>query len=574
MADAPSLHGLRLAASIAALLLALGAAAGTTGCGSRRSTTQPPSSASAVRTPAPSHAPRRVRLPTLGTQPFRVCAFAFHSPHELVAMKSHLPPDDFAFIDLTPTAEESAESMPPASAATSSSSTELAPGWLIDTCRPDLRCDVVVYSGEFAAGFFGKYGVSLNVQEMEEASCQSRCAGLFHDPREVFLLACNTLATKSADERTPEQYRHVLLAHGFSQADAERVVDLRYGPLGPSFRESMRRIFMGVPRLYGFSSVAPCGEATAPRLHEYFQRKGDYARYLTRAARDSTPNKELLAAFAETSLVQTTGLTPLETAAADRALVCRLYDDTQTVGARLRTVRQLFARRDFLSFVPTVEVFLSRHRPEQLSADERLLFRDIQLLEAPRREMTELMYRLGVSALKMQLAHLALQLAWITPAEFHRLASESATQLLAEPLSTEVVDIGCELSKYDAPAGAGLRSEEIPEELLSHSEGFRLLDCLAPADARVSGRMLVGLENIDASTRLWAAYALSRRLPLDEAVLTALARRLNDPSAGVRDSVRWIFTAQVPLPPKVLAAIRARDPALAETLEARAREEK
>jgi len=548
----------------------LGAAAGA-GCGSRRSTTQP-STAVAVRKPAPAPARRRARKPKLRAAPFRVCAFAFQSPDELTAIQSHLPAKDFDFIDLTPAAAESAESMPPASSAGSASTTETTPGWLLDTCRPELRCDIVIYSGEFAGGFFGKYGISLNVQEMEEASCQSRCQGLFHEPREVFLLACNTLATKAADERTPEQYFYILRAHGFSRADAERVVDLRYGPLGPSFRESLRRIFMGVPRIYGFSSVAPCGEATAPRLHQYFQRQGDYARYLERAARDRSPNQALLASFEGTSLVQIAGLTPLETATADRAAVCSLYDDTRTVVERLRIVHQLFSRPDFLSFVPTVEVFLSRHPPGQLLGDERRLLRDIQVLEAPRRQMLELMYRLNVSALKMQMAHLAVQLAWIAPDEFHRLAVEGATQLLAEPLSTEVVDIGCELTKYDAPAGAGLRSEEIPEQLLWHPEGFRLLDCLAPADARVSVRMLTGLENIDESTRLWAAYALSRRRPLDDAVLTALARRLSDPSAGVRERVQWIFGAQVPLSPTVLAAIRERDPALAKTLEERARQ--
>ena len=533
------LHCLRLAASVAALLLTL--------------------------------------VSDVQAAPFRVCAFVFNSPHELAAIKSQLSPKDFEFIELTPSqvfAQQGVGSMPPLSSAAAGRVAENTPGWLINRCRPDLRCDIVVYSGEFAGGFFGNYGVTLNVQEIEEASCQSRCRGLFHDPREVFLLACNTLATKNADNRTPSEYLQVLLGHGFSRAAAERVVDLRYGPLGPSFRESLRRSFMGVPRIYGFSSVSPRGEITASLLQQYFQRKGDYARYLMRAERDSTPNKELLASFAGTSLVQIAGLTPLEAAAADRALVCRIYDDTQTVAERLRIIQQLFARRDFLSFVPTVEVFLNRHTPETLRAgEERRLFREIQSLEAPRRQMIEFMYSLTVSALKMQMAHLALQLTWITTDEFHRLAVEGAKQLLAEPLSSEVVDTACELVKY-VPAGAGLRSDEIPEQLFWHSEGFRLLDCLSPTDARLSARMLAGLQDIDESTRLWAAYALSRRLPLDDTVLEGLARRLNDPSADVRDRLQWIFEVQSPLSTDVLAAIRERDPALAKTLEARSRQGK
>lgn len=483
---------------------------------------------------------------------FRVCTFTFNSAYELAAIKSELSPQDFDFIELTPADKSAPES--------------IAPGWLMDRCRPDLHCDIVVYSGEFAGGFFGSYGISLNVQDIEEASCQSRCQGLFHEPREVFLLACNTLASKGADNRTPGEYLQVLLDHGFSRAAAERVVDLRYGPLGPSFSESMRRSFMGVPRIYGFSSVAPRGETTASLLQQYFERQGDYARYLTRAGRSSNPNKALLRSLAGSSVVQMSGLTPLDPAAADRALVCRIYDDTQTVVERLRIVRQLFAHREFLSFIPTVEVFLSRHPPETLRGEERLVFTEIQSLAAPRQQVTELMYGLNVSALKMQMAHLAMQLAWITPDEFHRLAVQGARQLLAEPRSSEVADIACELAKY-SPAGAGLRSEEIPEPLFWDSEGFRLLDCLAPADARLNRRMLSGLNRGEESTRLWAAYALSHRLPLDDGVLKALTPSLNDPSVGVRARVQWIFQVQSPLSADVLTAIRTQDPALAKALE-------
>jgi len=500
----------------------------------------------------------------------RVCAFAFHSPYELATIKSNLPAKDFEFIELTPSpvfGEESVGAMALNPSAASGPPGNDVSGWLMNRCRPDLQCDIVVYSGEFAGGFFGQSGVSLSVQEIEEASCQSRCQGLFHHPREVFLLACNTLATKDADNRTPAEYLHVLLDHGFGQAAAERVVNLRYGPLGPSFRESLRRSFMGVSRIYGFSSVAPRGESTASLLERYFQRKGDYARYLTIADRDTKPNKDLLAAFAHTSLVQMTGLTPLEPATADRAMICRVYDDTQTVAERLRIVQQLFARSDFLSFVPTVEVFLSRHPAAELRGEERRLFKEIQTQEAARRQVIEQVYSLNVSALKMQLAHLALQLEWITKDEFRRLAVDGVRQLLAEPLSTEVVDITCELTKY-VPVGTAIRSEEIPEQLFWHSEGFRLLDCLSPADARLSARMLAGLNSIDVSTRLWAAHALSRRVPLDDAVLKALvARHLNDPSADVRYRVQWIFEAQGPLSVGVWAAVREGDPALAKDLE-------
>src|SRR5579862_8426867 len=499
--------------------------------------------------------------------PLQVCVLAFNSPYELAAFKAQLPAEDFEFIELTPpqVLDAAGPDAPPRSAAAFPNTvTEYPPGWLINRCQPDLHCDIVVYSGEFAGGFFGKSGVSLNVQELEEASCQPRCQGLFHEPREVFLLACNTLATKDADERTPREYLQVLLDHDFSRAAAERVVELRYGPLGPSFKESMRRSFMGVPRLYGFSSVAPRGEVTADFLQQYFLRQGNYTRYLTRAGRNTEPNRTLLASFPGSSIAETTGLTPLEPAAADRALVCRIYDNSQTVAERLRIVQQLFARPEFLAFVPTIEVFLSRHPPETLHGEEQGLLADIQRMQAPRRQVTELIYSLTASASKMQMAHLAVQLAWITPDEYHRLAVEGVHQLLAQPLSSEVADIACELSKY-VPAGTGLRVEDLPGLLFWDSEGYRMLDCLAPADPRLSAHMLVGLGSGDEATRVWAAYALSHRLPLDHTVLLALTQRLTDPSPAVRTRVQWIFQAQLPLASDVLAVIRERDPLFAKT---------
>jgi hypothetical protein len=325
---------------------------------------------------------------------------------------------------------------------------------------------------------------------------------------------------------------------------------------------------MGVPRIYGFSSVAPRGEITRTLLQEYFTRKGNYATYLSKANRDTHPNRELLAAFKPTSLVQMTGLTPLDPAAADRAMICRIYDETQSVVERLGVVHRLFTRQDFLSFVPTVEVFFNRHLPSEFDEKERRLFKEIQSQQGARRQVVDMVYSLNVSTLKMQLAHLALQLEWITKTEFRRLALDGAKKLLAEPLTTEVVDIACELTKY-VPAGARLRSEEIPESLLWHSEGFRLLDCLFPADERLSMRMLSGLERIEESTRLWAAHTLSRRIPLDDAVLVKLTKHLNDPSPGVRDRVQWIYEAQAPLSPAVWMAIRQRHPGLVKELEAR-----
>ena len=138
------------------------------------------------------------------------CVISFNSFDEIQAFRSSLSPDEFEFLDLAPQGPLPAETAEPTG--------DQPPPWIFDRFRPDIRCDVAIYSAEFAWRFFGKNGFSLSLQEMEEASCQARCDGLFHDPQEVFLLACNTLATKDQDGRTPEEYLRILLDHGFDRA--------------------------------------------------------------------------------------------------------------------------------------------------------------------------------------------------------------------------------------------------------------------------------------------------------------------------------------------------------------------
>lgn len=493
-------------------------------------------------------------------EPFRVCALSFNTPDELHVFESALPPDDFEIVDLSPHLLPAAPDGGVTPVAASGPAAKRNESSLVDVCRPDLRCDVVVFAGEFAGRFFGAYGRSVTLEEMEEASCQPRCAGLFA-PQEVFLLACNTLATKDEDSRTPREYLQVLLDHGFDQASAERVVELRYGPLGPSFRESLRRVFAGVPRLYGFSSVAPRAEFTAPRLARYFRTKGDYARWLDDARGEARPNRELLAAFDRTDLVQATGLRPTERGAADRALVCRVYDDARSVRERLDVVRTMVERPDFLSFVPTIEVFFNRHPPDGFRHGERDRFAEIQENAGARAQVLDLVRDLQVSAVKMEIAHLARQLDWMSREAFHALAVDGARELLGQPLTSEVVDIMCEITKHET-IGGEIRSQELPDRLFRDAEGIRLLDCLAPTDPRVTPRFLPGLRVPDEATRLWAAYALSRRLPLPDEVLRDLATLADDASPAMRARVDWVLRVQR-RPESVRSTEHARDGRLA-----------
>ena len=505
-------------------------------------------------------------LQAQASERLNVCTLSFNSPDEVAVFKARLPQDAFNVIDLSPP--------PLLERATPMTSDEPAPtsgrrregAWLPPLCRNDMRCDVLVISAEFAGRFFGTYGNSLSLQEMEEASCMRSCQGLFHSPLEVFLLACNTLATKDADRRTPDEYLQVLREHGFDRAAAERVVALRYGPLGPSFREALRRIFAGVPRIYGFESIAPRGEYTARVLGEYFEKKGDYRSFLNTAGRSTARNSELLSAFRDTLLVQTHGLMASEPAAADRALVCSLYDRTVSTSAGLRTVERFMDRADFLAFLPSIEVFMSRHRAEQLTPDELRLFDEIRGRKKAREAVLRLVRGLDVCALQMELASLAVQLQWMDHREFRALALEGTKKLLGVPVSTETVDIMCEISKHER-LGDVFTSKDLSSEFFTSAEGIRFVDCLAPTDRAVDARLVASLDSPDVSARVWAAYALSHRPALTDEELMRIATHLSGATAEEREQLHWLFYSQPGrLSPKVRKAIAARDPQLAAVL--------
>ena len=477
-----------------------------------------------------------------------VCTVAFHGPEEIGVVRRYLGPPAFDVVSLEPSTPERARG-----------------AWLRDACRTLPRCDVVVLSGEFGGRFFGSYGFSLGLAELDEAACDPACAGIFRAPREVFLLACNTLATKNQDDRTPREYLRVLQDHGFDQGEAERVVQMRYGPVGPSFRESIRRAFMDVPRIYGFASVAPRGITTRPMLERYFDTIGDYAAHLERAGSTTARNDRLARAFAGTSLVQTAGLAPGEPGTSDRDLVCRLYDDGRSVVERLRTAATLMRRPDFLAFLPTLEAFLQRHPAESFDSEERTIFDAMRATPAARDQVIRLAQELDISSLKLEVTHFALHMGWMTAEAFRRLAIDGAQALLERPLTSEIVDIECEIARHE-PLGDVIDADRIRGLAYTLAEGIRMIDCLAPKDPRVSTRLASALDSADASTRAWAAYALSRRLPLDEAILMRLAGRLGDESAEVRERVRWIFTTERSVPVAVRALIDERDAELAARL--------
>jgi hypothetical protein len=478
----------------------------------------------------------------------RVCVISLNEPQEVEAFRYHLDPDLFAFVDVHALA-----------VARAAQGSAVSPrGWIFDACTPELTCDLLVISGEFAGDFFGRGPISLGLRDLEEASCEPRCAGLFRNLREVYLLGCNTLATKAEDSRTPETYLQVLLEHGFDRAAADRVVQLRYGPLGSSFRESLRRVFAGVPRLYGFSSVAPRAEFSSSMLANYLR----HTPYVGFVPGDGSVNAALLNAFRGTSLTQTSGLMADEPAAAERQQICTLYDERRPRSDRLMTAYTLLARSDSLRFVPTVQTFLSRNPPSQFGQREKSIFAGIQRLEGTRADVMDLVRRLDISALQLQLAHFAALTGWIDPGEFHYLALASIARLLRQSPAGEEVDIVCDITA-DQSLKQQFKADDIPSGLYGDPHGVRLIACLAPADPRVAYSLMEPLRSPDPVLRQWAAHALMQ-VPKDDRIVAELVPYLRDPSPEIASRVRYMIQTQPSLSPDVASAVNHIDPTLAQ----------
>jgi hypothetical protein len=260
--------------------------------------------------------------------------------------------------------------------------------------------------------------------------------------------------------------------------------------------------------------------------------------------------------------MQIRGLTPFERATDDRDAICTLYDEQQSVARRLRVVQRLMERPDVLAFVPSVEVFIKRHPPSEMRGEEKRLYKEIQDNEEARARVLKLARELDVSALQLELAQFAVHMGWMSRDEFRRLAIFSARHLLRRTLTSEVVDVMCEVSKHEY-VGDQFGSGDIPEPLFWDPEGIRLITCLDPKDPHVTDRLAAALDAPDGDARLWAAHALTRRLPLSDPVLTKVANHLQDPSADVVERLQWVFRAQNPVPADVKQIVSAADPALA-----------
>jgi hypothetical protein len=281
---------------------------------------------------------------------------------------------------------------------------------------------------------------------MEEAACQTRCDGLFHHAQEVYLLGCNTLATKNEDRRTPSEYLQVLLDHGSTarrrrtswRCGTDRSAELPGGaPPDVRGRAPALRLLVGRAE----------ERVHRPMIASYLRAKGDYARWLDDSEGRSDANVELVHAFRGTALTQATAW-PRPSRPPRPGRVCALYDEHGGVLDRLRIARDVMSQENFLAFVPTLGVFLARHPPQQLAPPRGRRSTRSRASDGAPRPGARPRARPDVSALKLELAHFSQEMGWMTSDDLRTVAVDGARELLGRPLTSDVIDVMCEITKH------------------------------------------------------------------------------------------------------------------------------
>jgi hypothetical protein len=444
-----------------------------------------------------------------------VCTITVNSPDEKEMFRQRLPKDEFDFVELVERGR---------------------PDWLASACRQGVRCDLLVISGHFdgrTVFYSDQVAASefLPVAEMERASCSDSCPGLFSQLKEVYLFGCNTLNGDALTSKSSEVARSLVRA-GHSQVEAERLARTLDQRHGESSRDRMRRIFVNVPVIYGFPSVAPLGPTAATLLGHYLQPSSIAQVGSGRAS------PRLLGHFASESMIAVSGLSESDPRAAYRQEVCQFIDDRLSAAEKLRFIHGLLRRdmsevRMFLDRIEGLFASLSESERQAPSFAEAL--GEIARDDAVRDRYLRFAEDTDEAQVRARMIQLAGTLGWLSPAEQRaELVRLVGDLLVRRPIGSADVDLICSLNR-DGQLDQERHRLSLPPSQADKVTHAVTLACLGGTEARV--RVLQALtSNDDAEVQLAEVY-LGHRPITDVTELRGVVAgvtRMTTPGAQVR----------------------------------------
>ena len=443
-----------------------------------------------------------------------VCTITVNSPDEKQTFRRYLPEDKYQFVELVERGR---------------------PDWLASACRQHVRCDVLIISGHFnGAEFFSEHLDSnefLPVAEIERASCSNSCPGLFSQLKEVYLFGCNTLNAEAGVSASAEIARTLIRA-GRSKADAERVSRALNARHSESNRDGMRRIFVNVPVIYGFSSVAPVGATAASTLNRYFHSASSAEVGSGRAS------ARLLSQFSANGMTAAAGMRASDPRAGYRQEVCQFVDDRLSPAQTLGFVHRILGRdmTEVRMFLDRIETFAGSLTESERQTPSFIQALDELASDQPARERFLAFAReADEPPLRARMIKLARNLGWLSAdGERDELVRLAQDLLTAGRISSADVDLVCSLNR-DHALDAELRGVRVSTGAADAVPRAAILACLGSVDARA--RVLQALTGASNEEVQIAQVYLQHRPISDVGELRSVATRIArmaDPDAQVR----------------------------------------
>lgn len=467
--------------------------------------------------------------PILDPEKFTICAATINSDNERKIFEEQIKKNPNAFnpvVELTSFGDES--------------------DWFSEACKSGIRCDQLIISGHFGGSFFGTSGKELGLDLIEEKGCAKTCEGILSHPYEVFLFGCNTLADKTLDSRTPDQYLQVLLSDNIPRDQALMIVESRYGLTVEANRTRMSRAFTGAQKqLYGFSSIGPSGKNVEGFLTDYFAKSnlGERLEKLQAArliSKVDFTNKSLAESLKLTAFAQCSAGTQEGTPVKDD-VICPLRDPANSIDKKIEIVIEAFAQPDYLIYVKVISDFFNSNPLENMTTDQREKLRVLSANNTLKSQFLLFMDKTTDIQLYAAWISLAGNLGFISKREEDVLISGRVTKAFVQGLGVSQKDAICSL-----PDEVKDRIKLNPLAILPLK--FKPMDyvglsCLAPRDLNLQKKLVLGLKLSDVNARRSVTEALIKVLPNDYGIQLQLLEHLNEKDQEVLSNILTAFAA-------------------------------
>lgn len=474
---------------------------------------------------------------------YTACTITINSDDEATLFKKRLDSKQFNFVELVPAYV---------------SGTEKTDGnWFESACErfklSQTKCDLLIVSGHFGGSFFGSSGKRLSLETLERMGCNDACPGIMHSPKEVFMFGCNTLADKSADSRTPEQYRSILRTETnelgeriFSDAQVEEIVAFRYSEFGQSNRDRMSRAFSGVPHLYGFDSVGPLGKTARPFLNQYLDAVPNYAKHLedielnesvkqTQEAFEKVRalgNTAIAKAFKTTNFAQCSG-----GRSEDSVGYCKIFDESKPLAYRVSALRELLLKPDGAEYLALAKQFFEKNPPQKYKGEARSEFEKIAADALIRKRFENALGALSsMPEFAYDLVEVGREFSWLSESAANEKKKLILTALINQG-SLDAKDFVCSHERWPQISARSLRSN-----ILQNANSLFAMACLdmgVTDFATIEEPLTQALKSNDAEARRFSAWLLGAASTLAPNTQAALVALRSDSDRRTRETAVW-----------------------------------